>query len=522
MLLLVMVFMGYALYTILVPWLQDQERQSALISVYRVNQQFDRDIAELDELAHLLAGSNSIRSLLGGAGAPAMVAHDDVDLWLVTDRRGALVMADGHLPGSDDWQRCDARLEDCRWLLNGLPSLLTRRAGETIFNPLNQSGMGGLNDRTFFMLASYPVQAGTRSEMLGRVHALRFIPKRWRIGEASRQAFIMSLDSSDAVITQNSAAQIVPVSSRWLRARLLRQGVVPGRTVELTASVSRSDLGGTLTTLYMSLLAVGALLLTTLLAMLILFRTVILRPITRLSDYARRLRDNIGEHLEAPPAWLQGRDDELGVMAREFQHLIHTLDERNAHLKALSQRDALTGLSNRRLLDRQLPRTLSLTHRLDRPVALIMIDVDHFKLYNDCYGHPEGDECLKMIAATLRDIFQRDSDLIARIGGEEFVIVLPDFDEHQALEIACGLCTAIKAQCMPHERSPTHRYVTISAGIAVSHPDEPLSGEALLKQADEALYEIKKSGRDAVGGVNASSSTAAIDALFDLHGTEHQ
>lgn len=169
-----------------------------------------------------------------------------------------------------------------------------------------------------------------------------------------------------------------------------------------------------------------------------------------------------------------------------------------SEMETLARTDALTGIVNRRAFDELLEREVARGRRNATPVSLIILDVDHFKAFNDFYGHPEGDICLKRVANILRSQVRRGSDLLARYGGEEFCVVLPDTDEEGAFVFADKLREAIEAAGIEHTACETGT-VTASMGVATlpAEVDDLLASD-LLKMADIALYGAKKSGRNRV------------------------
>lgn len=156
--------------------------------------------------------------------------------------------------------------------------------------------------------------------------------------------------------------------------------------------------------------------------------------------------------------------------------------------------DGLTGIYNRRFFDLEIRRLLKQRDRLEHTLAVIMIDIDFFKKYNDNYGHLQGDDVLKQVSDKLTDIVRRPLDSVCRYGGEEFVILLPDTPLQGAKIIAKTLVRAIKALGIEHQHSP-HEVVTISAGVA-STDQKHTSVESILSWADDALYAAKESGRN--------------------------
>jgi len=180
----------------------------------------------------------------------------------------------------------------------------------------------------------------------------------------------------------------------------------------------------------------------------------------------------------------------------ENQLLIKALRQANHQLEQLSRADGLTGIANRRHFDEFLRQMCNRAKRYSHPLSLFIIDIDYFKLYNDFYGHQQGDACLIEVAQTLNHFTQRDGELAARYGGEEFAIVLTESTEQYALEHAHKCLQAIRDLKIEHQPSKCSKYVSISMGIATSGNTQELSPEYLIKRADKALYKAKESGRN--------------------------
>lgn len=170
----------------------------------------------------------------------------------------------------------------------------------------------------------------------------------------------------------------------------------------------------------------------------------------------------------------------------------------NQQLEILSTTDALTSLANRRCFDRYWADEWQRALRQGTSLAVIMLDVDYFKAYNDHYGHQQGDLCLQRVGEVLRASVRRAGELAARYGGEEFVVVLPGASLAQAQETAQSILLAMRAQQIPHASSPLAHVVTISLGVAACTPHLADHRERLLKAADMALFEAKHRGRNAV------------------------
>lgn len=183
-------------------------------------------------------------------------------------------------------------------------------------------------------------------------------------------------------------------------------------------------------------------------------------------------------------------------MRRKLVTLSDQLAVANRELEELSHRDELTGIANRRHFDTYLDRELHRSSRTHRPLALVLLDVDHFKDYNDRHGHLAGDECLRRVAETLRSCCTRAADLAARFGGEEFALILPETDSAGAMRVAEHARVAIAALRLPHGASGTAPHVSVSAGVGARNPDARLAMPQLLARTDEALYLAKGRGRN--------------------------
>lgn len=187
----------------------------------------------------------------------------------------------------------------------------------------------------------------------------------------------------------------------------------------------------------------------------------------------------------------------------------------NKTLEGLAMRDGLTGLANRRCFDVEIAEELRRAMRDKEPLAIVMIDVDHFKRYNDTYGHIAGDDCLRKIASAAKGAEQRPGDLVARYGGEEIVLLLPHCNEESAALIAARVLQNIRELNIPHTGNPPG-IVTASAGVGVlSSGFDTCDAQALIDRADKALYEAKSSGRNRVCIFAAS----CVSARFNTAGS---
>jgi diguanylate cyclase (GGDEF)-like protein len=191
--------------------------------------------------------------------------------------------------------------------------------------------------------------------------------------------------------------------------------------------------------------------------------------------------------------------------------LARQLDDANQELQRLSAVDGLTGVANRRHFDISLAREWRRARRGRHCLSLLLCDVDHFKSFNDTYGHQAGDECLKAVARILQSHAKRPADLVARYGGEEFVVVLPETDGDGALRVAESMRAAVEDWGAAREDSASMR-LTISIGVACIVPRPAEGAQVLLEAADKALYCAKRAGRNQVKAGACELNEAATKA----------
>ncbi|MBA1148536.1 GGDEF domain-containing protein [Ectothiorhodospiraceae bacterium WFHF3C12] len=194
------------------------------------------------------------------------------------------------------------------------------------------------------------------------------------------------------------------------------------------------------------------------------------------------------------------------LFRQEISRAEADLERTNETLEALSERDALTGLANRRRLDSFLYSECQRAAREHRPLSLLMVDVDHFKRFNDVHGHQAGDACLRQVANLVGAAARRPADLPARYGGEEFVLVLPETPLSGAVKQAEDLRKAVAAAAIGPQTPQGREEVTVSIGVATADRADAYQPEALLRVADKGLYVAKRSGRNrsAVADENAA------------------
>jgi diguanylate cyclase (GGDEF)-like protein/PAS domain S-box-containing protein len=189
-------------------------------------------------------------------------------------------------------------------------------------------------------------------------------------------------------------------------------------------------------------------------------------------------------------------DQVLGIVGNSID--ITELKQMQEQLEQLATLDGLTEISNRRRFDSYLAQEWQRTSREQRPLSLILFDIDYFKCYNDHYGHQQGDQCLVQVAQAAKQMAGRPDDLVARYGGEEFAVVLPNTHAHGAATVAEKILQAVRDLQIPHAASAISSHVTVSAGVVSWDAASHKTLDLLIQAADRALYEAKRQGRDRI------------------------
>ncbi|MBN8505845.1 MAG: diguanylate cyclase [Burkholderiales bacterium] len=186
----------------------------------------------------------------------------------------------------------------------------------------------------------------------------------------------------------------------------------------------------------------------------------------------------------------------LLAMRRKLEERSEELRQANAQLEQLSTHDALTGLPNRRALDAHLHQEIAACRREGQALSVALLDIDHFKRFNDRLGHLAGDECLRRVGQVLAEACLRPRDMAGRYGGEEFALILPLTPLSGAMTYARGLLRTLAQREIQHPDSPVGPFVTLSGGLTTCVPDDSTTAEGLLLRADDALYQAKAKGRN--------------------------
>lgn len=223
-----------------------------------------------------------------------------------------------------------------------------------------------------------------------------------------------------------------------------------------------------------------------------LARRTLIRPIAALAQSAERLRQG---DLDARVPLAHMTTPEFAELADALNAAAWALELHNRRLQDMVITDALTGVANRRRFDSVLPVEWRRGRRYAMPLALVMIDADRFKQFNDQYGHQKGDEVLRAVAGAIDSVLRRPGDFIGRYGGEEFVVLMPATNAEGARVVAERMREAVRALCIPHGGNDSG-VVTVSIGIAATLPATDKDPSTLLRAADLALYEAKSAGRD--------------------------
>ena len=274
-------------------------------------------------------------------------------------------------------------------------------------------------------------------------------------------------------------------------------GIEEASGVVLQARMSREIYRSGLLAIRYTAVLISITMVSVFLILSLLLQKFVVSPITRLTRHILELEKARDLRLRLPQKDVRCKDEAF-ILAAQVNRLLDTIEQMNNKLRDDARIDSLTMIANRRSYEEHLAMEWQRLMRTGGLLSVIMLDIDHFKLYNDRYGHQKGDDCLITVADVLRGIPRRPYDLAARYGGEEFVIVLPEADLDYAVNVAERIRTTVLDQRIAHEASPDGEWLTVSLGVGSTSVVMGTEPEELVKMADKALYMAKERGRNRV------------------------
>ena len=413
---------------------------------------------------------------------------DDADLSLIAflEPDGTPYRLNGIAPTTGQYHSCALLDTQCQWMHPFLDTARTR-----IADAKSGAGMTWLQARPQPALVS--VQPILRSDgsgpLAGWLAMTRPMSEDWQA--KLREGTGLAVTVRQPTATVSSVPDLERVSDAAMRASHLLPAAPPGEQLILEVELPRQRLNMRIEALELGLTWTVSLIIIVVLVVLWLLERIVLNPLRLFAAFTRRVQRP--ERTDVPER-LQQRRDEIGVLARHFQQLIEFHRQQKAGLIELSEHDALTGLANRRRFDEHLATALATDAPMGQSTALVVMDIDHYKDFNDRYGHPAGDACLQSLAKVMGAHFDRTGQLVARTGGEEFMAVLPGTSQEAATACAERLRAAIEALAVPH----ADQVVTVSVGVSCSTLEHRLDAKRLIEAGDQALYAAKKAGRNRV------------------------
>jgi diguanylate cyclase (GGDEF)-like protein len=387
------------------------------------------------------------------------------------------------------------------YFLSGMSTLLQNEAGK----PLSAIDQNDALNNT------------TPTRKFARAHALCLRPDLPRDLREPCAIFQQTLraaeETQERIMVADRAATLL-----WeaLISELLALDVARAASVVQDTHARVGKIKGDLRMLANMFRAMPALLLLCLLVMLVMLRMHILTPIARIISALGEIARGHHNLPDLPHTRINELQKIMDLLPRISGNLrkLAKLTERLAHEKRkfedLSMVDGLTGVSNRRSFDMRLARKEK-SHR-GESLAILMIDVDKFKDYNDHLGHQAGDKCLVLVALTMKSVLMRRNDTLYRYGGEEFTVILENVSTDQAMAIAMRIREAVYKMRLPHPASPASPYVTVSVGVSAVHREHQTSCAEVVDQADRALLVAKSRGRNRIHLYSEADAPARIPA----------
>lgn len=422
----------------------------------------------------------------------------DLEMMLFLDANNEAYWVVGY-DEEGEFTSCPGTLPPCDWAAPAIAFL--GRHIESKLDDATDTWLLAQNELA--MAALSPIhQSQEESPAAGWLAMVRPLSEPW-IAQL-RDTTGIELELSPVTVQAGGAQQqqLERISSTHMAANRFIPALPPDRAVRIDALLPRQRYQASLETFRFALYWTSGVLIVTLLIVLWLLERMVLAPLRQFAHYTQCLHQEVVTPIM--PKSLVARRDEIGTLAREFRRLLKHQQQQSAQLLELTLHDPLTGVANRRLFDNRFAELLKRPGQHHQTAAM-MIDIDHFKLYNDHYGHQAGDVCLVTLAQCMKDQLKSQGFLVARTGGEEFSVLLPDTSLDAALGHARKLLQAINTLALPHEYSPTGSIVTVSIGVAVQRQDLATPSD-IMRAADQAMYQAKEKGRNRVEAYQAQTT----------------
>ncbi len=406
-------------------------------------------------------------------------------------------------PATGQYHACYSAERECRWMAG-----LIRTMQASIKEDPEQGKSDIYAGSPPLMVASNPIfRTDESGPPQGWLFKVRPMNDAWLTLIEEYTGLPTTLSMAD----RNDDSEIaITISGNTILAQRFLPTYPHNEQLALGTQLTRPSYLASLETFRYVLLWTACLMLLVIGLVLVLLERIILKPLRTLTQFTQQASVDLKGSSN-----LLERGDEIGILARAFQKQFMRQKQLNAELIQLSTHDPLTGLPNRRLFDQRLQEIVNISLTTGQPLSVMMIDIDHFKLFNDHYGHPEGDICLQQVAQTMNDIATNHGFFIARTGGEEFSAMLPATSATQAMEKSQALSHAIDQLRHPHQVSPVAPYVTVSIGISQLNIEEVMTPSGLMTAADQALYAAKAAGRHCAKVYSPSLANAS----FSSHNT---
>ena len=406
-------------------------------------------------------------------------------------------------PATNQYQTCRTSQRECRWM-----APLIRTMQLSIAEDSQQGKSILYSGQPPLMVASTPILRTNQSgPAQGWLFKVRPIGEQWLTLMEDFTGLPITLSMVDGGANNTDLTTIIGntiQAQRYLPSYPLNEQIALGTQLDRTSYLA------SLATFRYVIIWTACLMLLVIGLVLLLLEKIILKPLRSLTRFTQQ----VGSDADVASNILK-RGDEIGMLARAFQLQFKRQQQLNDELIELSTHDPLTGLPNRRLFDQRLYKEVDHTLTHNHPLSVMMIDIDHFKLFNDHYGHPEGDVCLQWVAQAMSDVAEDQGFFIARTGGEEFSAILSNTDLDQATLKSQALSDAIKGLAIPHHISPVVQYVSVSIGISQLGTEGIMTPSGLMTAADQALYAAKAAGRDCT----RAYTPALANATFSSYST---